>query len=227
MPTLEEAWAPIFAENREATAYHEAGHALAMLIWNGGLESVSIAPDPRAGHHGITSRRGPPLDFVLTWAPWYRRQHLHGEARVNVAGYAAEEVFTGKRPGVVVQTLAVWPRSWRAAAAMGRAMSESDGAEEEEEPGTDLGDALQAMALAYPRDTRSATLKRVASEYGLVIEFLTAHRSALDALAAALLREETLDRNRVEETCSVDYATWIFREMARPMPRGWRRAAET
>lgn len=81
----------------EATAYHEAGHAVASLALGRGVRRVSIVPDLAAGtlglatNHGLPSFRPDVRDDAPTQAKAER------EILILLAGPAAEERFTGRR----------------------------------------------------------------------------------------------------------------------------------
>jgi hypothetical protein len=84
----------------EATAYHEAGHAVAS-IWHGrGLRRVTIVPDERRGLLGYVEHpKRPRVTFQPEWkdldeAPF--QTLVIREILVVLAGPAAEERFTGR-----------------------------------------------------------------------------------------------------------------------------------
>lgn len=57
---------------RELTAYHEAGHAVACVMRGGRITSITIDPDPAEGKHGETWSHGMQHDesFVIYAGPW-------------------------------------------------------------------------------------------------------------------------------------------------------------
>jgi hypothetical protein len=63
---------------RFLTAFHEAGHAVAVLRRNGTIAAIAIEPEPGGIHYGATDRVGP------TWAdPFIAYAGLFAEARVQ------------------------------------------------------------------------------------------------------------------------------------------------
>lgn len=182
------------ASDRVNTAYHEAGHVLAASVWNGNLRSVTIKSNLELGAKGHVVRHELSPDITRGFSPKHRVTHFLGEVRVYVAGYAAIDLYTGKRPEEV------------------NVLDDYD--EDYLEP--DFENAIKAMAIAYPRDTSSATRLRIAAEYELVVDFLVEQRTSLDSLASALLKHETLEGNALYEALGNVNGSWIGRGM--PMP---------
>ncbi len=152
--------------------------------------------------------------------PHQRIRYFLGEVRIAIAGYAAEEIYTGQRSDVVTAgfyilpspSLAAYPR-WHNARAADElaAFSRYD---EENDPDPDIEEAIEAMAVAYPRDTPSGTRKRIAAEYDLVLDFMTANRTSLESFASALLKYEALEGDSLYEALgNFDEDPWILHGM--------------
>lgn len=95
----------------EATAYHEAGHALVATLLGGRVKSVTIAPDDDDG----------PRRFGDTQVHWRRSVserdlHEHG-IRVALAGPVAEMLYSGDpfHPGLVAEWASDWQAAWELA----------------------------------------------------------------------------------------------------------------
>lgn len=95
----------------EATAYHEAGHALIATLLGGRVKSVTIAPDDDDG----------PRRFGDTQVHWRRSVserdlHEHG-IRVALAGPVAEMLYSGDpfHPGTVAEWASDWQAAWELA----------------------------------------------------------------------------------------------------------------
>lgn len=83
--------------DRKATAYHEAGHAVAAMESRVRLSSVSIIPDDESYGHCTYSipwlERSPEIENVYKWR--YRLENL---AVVALSGVAAQELYLGGEP---------------------------------------------------------------------------------------------------------------------------------
>ena len=83
--------------DRNATAYHEAGHAVAAIESRVRLSSVSIIPDDESYGHCTYSipwlERSPEIENVYKWR--YRLENL---AVVALSGVAAQELYLGGEP---------------------------------------------------------------------------------------------------------------------------------
>lgn len=168
---------------REITAYHEAGHALATLLLEpeSSLRRVSIIPSTR-GMAGY-SMAIPPERMMLTAA--------QAQARIGVtlAGRAAEEIVFG------------------AAAVTSGAASDLQQATELAarmcmEWGMDAEAGLAVRRVLNPWGAgggESIVRARLEQIYTMTKELLEKNRPALEALAQALLREEWLSGEEAEE----------------------------
>ncbi|MFD3380081.1 MULTISPECIES: ATP-dependent zinc metalloprotease FtsH [unclassified Streptomyces] len=172
-------------EERRRTAYHESGHALLGMLQPGAdpVRKVTIVPRGRA--LGVTLST-PDADRYA-----YTEEYLRGRIIGALGGMAAEHVVfdvvtTGAENDLEQVTniargmVARWGMSER----VGRLSALP-------------GDAQQAYGLsAAPQtlDTIEHEMRRIVDEcYEEACGKLRAHRPQLDALAAALLENETLD----------------------------------
>ncbi|MFC8670982.1 MULTISPECIES: ATP-dependent zinc metalloprotease FtsH [Streptomyces] len=172
-------------EERRRTAYHESGHALLGMLQPGAdpVRKVTIVPRGRA--LGVTLST-PDADRYA-----YTEEYLRGRIIGALGGMAAEHVVfdvvtTGAENDLEQVTniargmVARWGMSER----VGRLSALP-------------GDAQQAYGLsAAPEtlDTIEHEMRRIVDEcYEEACGKLRAHRAQLDALAAALLENETLD----------------------------------
>jgi cell division protease FtsH len=176
------------AEDRERTAYHEAGHALVGMLTPGADPVRKVSIIPRGLALGVTLS-APDDDQVS-----YTLEDLLGKIKVAVGGRVAEEVAfqtitTGVESDLQQATLI-------ARQMVGRwGMSEAVGLVTVTSPSNERS--------FWPSDseTSQATQELIDSEIRRLIEtahreatdLITEHRAQLDSLAHALLSSETLD----------------------------------
>ncbi|MET9502322.1 ATP-dependent zinc metalloprotease FtsH [Streptomyces sp. NPDC006622] len=172
-------------EERRRTAYHESGHALLGMLQPGADPVRKITIVPRGRALGVTLST-PDADRYA-----YTEEYLRGRVIGALGGMAAEHVVyrmitTGSEndleqvTSIVRGMVARWGMSQR----VGRLSALP-------------GDAQQAYGLsAAPRtlDAIDDEMRRVVDEcYEEACRKLRDHRGQLDALARALLENETLD----------------------------------
>ncbi|MEV6616256.1 ATP-dependent zinc metalloprotease FtsH [Streptomyces sp. NPDC051051] len=172
-------------EERRRTAYHESGHALLGMLQPGADPVRKITIVPRGRALGVTLST-PDADRYA-----YTEEYLRGRVIGALGGMAAEHVVydmitTGSEndleqvTGIVRGMVGRWGMSER----VGR-MSALP------------GDAQQAYGLSAAPQTLDAIddeMRRVVDEcYEEACRKLRDHRGQLDALARALLENETLD----------------------------------
>jgi cell division protease FtsH len=184
-------------EERRTVAYHEAGHALVafMLPKVDPVHRVTITPRGRS--LGVTQFR--PIDDRRN----YPRDYLLNRLAVGLGGRAAEEVARDEITSGAQNDL-------QQATMLARTMVMELGMSDELGP-TYLGrpgDGLDGTGSYAPwesRDYSDETAKRIdAAVMGLVNEahdrarsVLRENREALDAVAEALVREESLNREEL------------------------------
>ncbi|HJV35534.1 ATP-dependent zinc metalloprotease FtsH [Geomonas sp.] len=184
-------------EERRITAYHEAGHALVarLLPSTDPVHKVTILPRGRA--LGVTQQL--PEDDRYH----YPRAYLVNRLCVALGGRVAERlVFNDISTGAQSDLKHVTELAEKMVCQWG--MSEKIGPmtfpRGEEHPflGMKLAEEKTfSEEMAWLIDQEIASLIRAAE--GRAIELVGANRNKLDALAAALLEEETLDGERVDE----------------------------
>ena len=167
-----------------AVAVHEAGHALAGLLFHAedGLHKVTI--QPRGQAMGVAHFS--PGELVL-----HTRRYLEGQICKGLGGRAAEEIVFG-HDAVTSGAKADLQHTTRVAREMvyklGMGPNTGLVAFDDRETGGAVSGELHA---AMDRDVRAI----VEALYDRVRDAIERHRSALEALAEALLERETLEGN--------------------------------
>jgi len=173
-----------------AVAVHEAGHAIAGLLFHpeDGLHKVTI--QPRGQAMGVAHFA--PGEQVL-----HTRRALEGQICKGLGGRAAEAIVFGDQ-AVTSGAKADLQHTTRVAREMvyklGMGARTGLVAFDERSSGGDVSGELHA---AMDRDVRAL----VEALYQRVTEGLIRYRGALDALAAALREQETLDGEAVLALC--------------------------
>ena len=178
--------------NLANTAYHEAGHALACLMWLGSFEYVTIEPRTfddghLRHHHHWPFAHGARVPLVL------RRSRALCDLRFALAGFAAEEIYNGCETDEIRDLLA------------------EDTFDDEQEH--DNGVARVSVWRAYACSSWVKQRQRLVAQYELTKEFLLEHRLALAAVASTLLTAGTLAGHEVESICEgrLHHARWRSR----------------
>ena len=174
-----------------AVAVHEAGHAIAGLLFHpeDGLHKVTI--QPRGQAMGVAHFA--PGEQVL-----HTRRALEGQICKGLGGRAAEAIVFGDQ-AVTSGAKADLQYTTRVAREMvyKLGMGARTGLVAFDDRGSG-GDVSGELHAAMDRDVRSL----VEALYERVVEGLARHRPALDALAAALREHETLDGEAVLALCA-------------------------
>jgi len=176
------------AADRERTAYHEAGHALIGMLTPGADPVRKVSIIPRGGALGVTLST--PDDDQVS----YTREDLLAKIKVGLGGRAAEEIAfgtitTGAESDIdQVTTIA--------RQMVGRwGMSEAIGfvrvlpAEVRGPFLVGAGETSEATQRTFDEEVRQL----IETAHRDVTSMLSEHRERLEALAQALLSEETLD----------------------------------
>jgi len=175
-------------EDRERTAYHESGHALVGMLTVGADPVRKISIIPRGQALGVTLST-PDADRVS-----YSREELDAKIQVALGGRVAEEVIYGKittgaesdiqqLTGIARQMVGRWGMSDKLGPVT---LLPSDG----------QGPLLPGAAETSPQTqwlVDQEVQHLVEEAHAKVTQLLTEHRSQLENLTRALLREETLD----------------------------------
>jgi cell division protease FtsH len=175
-------------KDRERTAYHESGHALVGMLTPGADPVRKVSIIPRGMALGVTLST-PDSDRVS-----YSREELEAKIRVSLGGRAAEEIVYGSITSGAesdIQQLTQIARQmigrWGMSDAVGPiAVLPADG---------------QGPLLPGVSETSEATQRLIDEEVHRLVEasheeatrLLEEHRDALENLAQALLKAETLD----------------------------------
>ncbi|OAR22358.1 cell division protein FtsH [Streptomyces sp. ERV7] len=172
-------------EERRRTAYHESGHALLGMLQPGADPVRKITIVPRGRALGVTLST-PDADKYA-----YTEDYLRGRIIGALGGMAAEHVVFD-----VITTGA--ENDLEQVTNLARGMVARWGMSKKIGPLTALpGDAQQAYGLAAAPETLDAIateMRRIVDEcYAEACRLLREHRPKLDALAEALLKNETLE----------------------------------
>jgi cell division protease FtsH len=186
-------------EDRRRTAYHEAGHAIVGMLTAGADPVRKVSIIPRGQALGVTFS-APEEDRSN-----YETSHLLARLRVMLGGRVAEElvldsITTGAESDI--QHLTAIARQM-----VGRwGMSDLVGPVAVL-PSESAGPLMPGASSASERTQRlvDEEVRRLVEEaQDDVRHLLTVHRDKLDALAEALLREETLDQDAAYEAAGLD-----------------------
>jgi cell division protease FtsH len=175
-------------EDRERTAYHESGHALVGMLTPDADPVRKVSIIPRGQALGVTLS-SPDNDRVS-----YSREELETKIRVSLGGRAAEEVVYGRITTGAESDLQQLTN-------IARQMVGRWGMSDKLGPITWLPSEAQSPLLPGASETSPQThwivdeeVHRLVDEaHDEVTQLLHEHRDALDNLAQALLKSETLD----------------------------------
>ncbi|MFJ3905859.1 ATP-dependent zinc metalloprotease FtsH [Streptomyces sp. NPDC090025] len=186
-------------EERRRTAYHESGHALLGMLQPGADPVRKITIVPRGRALGVTLST-PDADKYA-----YTEEYLRGRIIGALGGMAAEQVVFG-----VITTGA--ESDLEQVTNIARGMAGRWGMSERVGRLTAIpSDAQQAYGLsAAPAtlDTVDAEMRRIVDEcYESAIRQLHDHRDKLDALAEALLENETLEEAQAYRAAGIPRLT--------------------
>jgi len=186
-------------EDRNRTAYHEAGHAIVGMLTEGADPVRKVSIIPRGLALGVT--------FAAPESDRFNYREPEVEARIKVAlgGRAAEEVVFGETSTGAesdIQQLTEIARQmvgrWGMSSAIGPiAVIPRDGS----------GPLLPGVAEVSPATQKLVDdeVRRVVDEsHQQVVTLLEENRDKLDSLANALLEHETLDEDDAYEAAGVE-----------------------
>ncbi len=187
----------ISEKEKEVTAYHEAGHAILMIMLENTepLHKVTIIP------------RGPYMGAAM-WLPTEdkyqtRKREILDSLIVDMGGRVAEEIVFGDvtsgASGDIRMATNLAKRmvcEWGMSEALGMV-----------EYGDNEEHVFLAKDISRPRNYSEATAQKIDHEvkrlideaYNKAKQLLTDHRDKLEAVAKALLEFETLDGSHIEE----------------------------
>jgi cell division protease FtsH len=173
-------------QQRELTAYHEAGHAILGMIEPGADPVRKVSIVPRGMSLGMTFQSANEDRYTMD------ERYLRGRIAGTLGGRAAEQIIFGHvttgAEGDLEQV------SKLARLMVGRwGMSDSIGPMSVLPPDED-GPLAQSAVAETTRELVDAEARRIVEEcYAHALAQLNAHRDQLEALAKALLARETLD----------------------------------
>jgi cell division protease FtsH len=201
-------------QERERVAYHEAGHALCGLLQPEGDPVRRVTIIPRGQALGVTLSV-PEADRYNYGEPYLRARIVNA-----LGGRAAEQIVYG-----TVTTGA--ENDIRQVTDLARAMVTRFGMSKEigllALSGNDEGNFLErglAGGAQRPYSEATAELvdqatKRIVDEsYLKALDLLNDHRTQLDALTRALLREESLDERQMRAAAGLEERTTPLNEIA-------------
>jgi len=190
----------LLPEERERVAYHESGHALLGLLQPEGDPVRRVTVVPRGQALGVTLSV-PEADRYNYGEPYLRARIISA-----LGGRAAEQVVynsvtTGAENDLkqVSDIARAMVTRWGMSQEVGLlALSgNEDGNFLEQGP---VGSATRPYSEETARAIDAATRRIVDESYTKALDMLRNNRERLDALAEALLREESLDEEQMRET---------------------------
>ena len=175
--------------DRERTAYHESGHALVGMLTPGADPVRKVSIIPRGQALGVT------LSTPETDRYGYSRDELVARIKVALGGRVAEQVVYGDTTTGAESDIQNLTR-------IARGMVGRWGMSEELGPLAIADGPQDGLLLPGSTPASPATLERVDEETRRIVEeaedevtvLLERERGRLDALARALLEQETLDQ---------------------------------
>jgi len=194
---LEREGMPLTVEECELTAYHEAGHAIvaAILPHADPIHKVTIVPRGRA--MGVTQQLPEKEKYI------YPREYMLDRLAVMMGGRAAEHmVFETATSGAAndlqqaTQLARKMVLDWGMSEQLGRVAW-----------GSRQGQVFLGEEIAQGRDYSEATAREIDEEikeildaaYNRATNTLLEHRAALTGVADALLEQEEISGQRVQE----------------------------
>ncbi len=184
-------------EERVTVAYHESGHALVSYFLPNTDPIHRVTITPRGRSLGVTQFR--PIDDRRN----YPRDYLLNRMAVGLGGRSAEELARDQITSGAQNDLQVTTR-------IARVMVTQLGMADELGPeylggSSDAGLDGNPYAAWEPKDYSEATAQRIDAAVRRLIDeahelarsVLSSHRAALDAVAGALVKEESLDLEQI------------------------------
>jgi cell division protease FtsH len=186
--------------DRERIAYHESGHALLGLLVPGADPVRKVTIIPHGGALGVTIQR--PVDERFNYGEDYVRARIVGA----LGGRAAEQlVYSTVSTGAASDLQQVTAIAHEMVVRWGMSPKIGPLAFRDEGSGDGLGLARPySEATAREVDTE---VKRIADEcFAEAIRLLAEHRTQLEALTQALLKEDSLGEEQILEVTGLQAA---------------------
>ena len=182
-------------EDKEVTAYHEAGHAVTsfFLTYTDPVQKVTIIPRGRAGGYVMSL----PEDRATM-----SREHFEDRIAFAFGGRAAEDIFFGR---ITTGASADLQQATRIARAMVMQYGMSEGLGLRTF-GEQSGNIFLGRDMTYGRDYSEEAAKSIDVEVDRILDesytrakqVVEEHKDKLVELAETLMRVETLDRDEFE-----------------------------
>jgi cell division protease FtsH len=199
-------------EDKELTAYHEAGHAVVSfhLTYTDPVQKVTIIPRGRAGGYVMSL----PEDRMTM-----SREHFEDRIAFAFGGRAAEEIFFGRITTGAAADLQQATRIARAMV-MQYGMSDNLGLRTF---GEQQGSIFLGRDMTYGRDYSEEAAKAIDNEVRGIVDnnyerakrIIEENRDKLVNLAQTLMKVETLDREEFEALMNEDYT--VSEPLAEPL----------
>jgi cell division protease FtsH len=176
--------------DRERIAYHESGHALLGLLVPGADPVRKVTIIPHGGSLGVTIQR--PIDDRFNYGEDYLRARIVGA----LGGRAAEQLVYG-----VVSTGAA--NDLQQVTAIAHEMVVTWGMSPKIGPLAFREDGSAGFGMSRPYSEATARevdteVKRIADEcFATATQLLTDHRSQLETLTRALLKDDSLNEEQI------------------------------
>jgi cell division protease FtsH len=197
-------------DERERTAYHEAGHALVGMLTPGADPVRKVSIIPRGMALGVTLS-APESDRFN-----YDEHYLRSKILVALGGRVAEEVVYGNITTGAESDI-------QQLTGIARGMVTRWGMSEAIGPIAVEGQSPNGMLLPGASDSSQATQELIDQEVRRIVDeahhdvtiLLTEHRDKLESLTRTLLAKETLDEDESYAAAQVPHATPEERAAAR------------
>ena len=197
-------------EERERTAYHEAGHALVGMVTAGADPVRKVSIIPRGMSLGVTLS-APESDRFN-----YDQAYLRSKILVALGGRVAEEVVYGNITTGAESDI-------QQLTGIARGMVTRWGMSEAIGPIAVDGQPSNGMLLPGAAETSQATQELIDHEVRRIVDeahhdvtlLLTEHRDKLESLTRTLLAEETLDEDQSYAAANVPHPTPAERQALR------------
>jgi hypothetical protein len=181
------------------TAYHEAGHALILVLESDGLnvpDYTSILPGA-SGFAGITFDS---VGYYLQKGNEWTFDDYRKQIRVALAGRVAEEILSGPEKvsngaSSDLQNATFCCINMFAYYGFSPAMDEPNKAE------LNLSVVTEMMTSSQSEHVEKLTRDFLAQEYRVVREKLNTHRNVLDEIASRLMSDPIVDQDELSQIC--------------------------
>lgn len=181
------------------TAYHEAGHALILVLESDGLnvpDYTSILPGA-SGFAGITFDS---VGYYLQKGNEWTFDDYRKQIRVALAGRVAEEILSGPEKvsdgaSSDLQNATFCCINMFAYYGFSPTMDEPNNAE------LNLSVVTEMMTSSQSEHVEKLTRDFLAKEYRVVRDKLNTHRSVLDEIASRLMSDPIVDQDELADIC--------------------------